>query len=64
MDAIKKTIFDDFKEKYPNAPLEVSGEPTICPYQLGYFNKSDSPCEKFGYDYDCVSCWNRPIEGE
>lgn len=53
----QKTIFQDFLEKYPNAPLdEIDGTPIICPYRLGYE-------EKKGCTDSCIDCWNRPIEG-
>ena len=52
-----KTMFDDFKEKYPNAPLNTSGTPRLCPHNLGY--------TKAAYCVGkCTECWNRPIEGE
>ena len=58
MDAVQKTILQDFLEKYPNAPKEEDGKPMdICPYHLGYApNKS---CMKM----NCEDCWNRPLEG-
>lgn len=52
----QKTILQDFLEKYPNAPKECTGEPHICPCNLGYEEYMD--CEE-----NCFDCWNRPLEG-
>lgn len=53
----RKTILQDFLEKYPNAELNDDGIPKPCPYWLGY---KDMPfCNRIR----CVECWNRPVEG-
>lgn len=53
----RKTILQDFLEKYPNAELNDDGVPKPCPYWLGY---KDMPfCNRIR----CVECWNRPLEG-
>lgn len=53
----RKTILQDFLEKYPNAVLNDDGVPKPCPYWLGY---KDMPfCNRIR----CVECWNRPLEG-
>lgn len=52
----RKTILQDFLEKYPNAELNDDGIPKPCPYWLGY---KDMPfCNRIR----CVECWNRPVE--
>lgn len=56
----QKTILDDFKEKYPNAPLDNEGDPMICPYDLGY--SINRECGK--YDGCCIDCWNAPLNEE
>lgn len=56
----RKTILQDFLEKYPNAPLEIDGTPTFCPKELGYLPQGYyNHCK-----YDCVSCWNQPKKME
>lgn len=52
-----KTLADDFKEKYPNAPMKKEGEPLCCPYYLGY----DGDTEECNFD-SCYDCWNRAYE--
>lgn len=56
----EKTFLTDFKEKYPNAPLNEEGTPDICPDNLGY-------CEEIHVEFcnkqkNCVECWNKPLE--
>lgn len=52
----KKTMMQDFFEKFPNAPKLSNGCPKICPDNI------------YGYDYvkictnDCPQCWSRPLE--
>lgn len=55
----QKTILQDFLEKYPNAPLNESGFPKVCPVGLGFY---DSGCPFGGGVVDCEECWNRPME--
>lgn len=55
----QKTILTDFLEKYPNAPLNESGFPKVCPVGLGFY---DSGCPFGGGVVDCEECWNRPLE--
>lgn len=52
----KKTMLQDFFEKYPNAPRRTSGEPLVCPESLGY-RPEDTGCHA-----GCDECWNRPLE--
>ena len=52
----RKTILQDFLEKYPNAELNDDGIPKPCPYWLGY--KDMLFCNRIR----CVECWNRPLE--
>lgn len=54
-----KTYLEDFKERYPNAPVDCDGTPNICPADL--YGKaarvSDDECDP---DY-CPKCWNRTM---
>lgn len=50
----QKTILDDFRDKYPNAQLEIDGTPKFCPVKLGYKTK---PCGG-----KCDICWHTPLE--
>ena len=52
----KKTMMQDFFEKYPNAPRRISGEPLVCPESLGY-RPEDTGCHA-----GCDECRNRPLE--
>ena len=53
----RKTRLDDFKEKYPDAPVDSDGYPEcICPWHLG-FMKEEECREK-----SCRECWNKPVE--
>lgn len=56
----RKTILQDFLEKYPNALLEMDGTPRICLKELGYPTDGYSK----GCECDCVPCWNRCMETE
>ena len=54
----QKTMLSDFLEKYPNAQLDKSGTPCVCPDELGYCEgRYCKPNE-----LDCVKCWNRPLK--
>lgn len=53
----RKTILQDFLEKYPNAKTDSKGEPKTCCVNLGY--KKYDECD-LG---NCNSCWNRSLEG-
>lgn len=56
-----RTILDDFKEKYPNAPLdEEGGLPNICPTDLG-FEKHKECANSLGGEA-CRECWSIPID--
>ena len=63
----KKTLLQDFLEKYPKAPIEDDAFPAVCPFQLGYETESEKDkngyCESAGKD-SCRKCWNRPLEEE
>lgn len=34
----KKTMLEDFYEKYPNAPIDFDGTPIMCPSYVGLKN--------------------------
>ena len=55
----RKTILQDFLEKYPNAIMEDGGFPEPCPYF--------SP-EKYaiflGTSDTCINCWSEPLSEE
>lgn len=55
-----KTFLMDFKEKYPNAPLDDDEVPCVCPHDLGYTDKAD----KENCDWDCKKCWNREFKAD
>lgn len=57
----RKTILQDFLEKYPDAQLIEGKIPYICPYRLGYPVYEQCIC---GNEYTCLSCWNRELEIE
>ena len=50
----QKTIYDDFKEKYPNALLAKNGAPLSCARHL-------YPEIECNYS-DCKKCWDTPLE--
>lgn len=55
----RKTILQDFLEKYPKAPMDEKGFPLgTCPHDLGLEEES---CEEM-FDDRCFDCWNRPLE--
>lgn len=51
----RKTIFDDFREKYPNFMQEIDGTPRACVKYLGYIKAC--PMSK-----SCSECWHTPLE--
>lgn len=54
----QNTYLSELLEHFPNVPLHDNGIPEdICPFHLGFMSKDD--CRK---DYNCVKCWNQPIE--
>lgn len=53
----RKTMAQDFFEKYPNAPRTEDDMPFPCPDGLGYC-KHDSFC----LGHTCMECWSRPME--
>lgn len=53
----RKTIREDFFEKFPNSLKDSSGNPRICPEILGY---GQFCCENI--ENKCTRCWNRPLE--
>lgn len=60
----RKTMLQDFLDKFPNAPLESDGTPSLCPYKCGYTR--ENCCKKFNPHpayKTCLECWNRPVEG-
>lgn len=52
----QKTRLDDFKEKYPHAPMSNKGFPDFCCAKLGYVHN----CGKT----TCEECWETPLEEE
>ena len=54
----RKTMQQDFLEKFPKAELDENGAPNFCPEDLGYCK--ETYCDKNAHD--CVKCWNRPLE--
>lgn len=62
----RKTILQDFLEKYPKAELRYNKFPEICPYFLGYAENRQCVLdteERFCSE-ECEECWNRPLEEE
>lgn len=62
----RKTILQDFLEKYPKAELEYNKFPEICPHSLGYATNKEcflDTDEQFVSE-ECEECWNRPLEEE
>ena len=53
----QKTRLQDFREKYPKAPIEADGMPEICCIDLGYRQYDCDPLKE-----NCVDCWNMPVE--
>lgn len=56
----KKTILQDFLEKYPNAAIGKDGTPKICPSKLGYSDMKE--CYEYFGEEDCLTRWNRAVE--
>ncbi len=54
----RKTYLSEFLKNYPNAPLDDSGTPKLCPFSLGL--TSVESCRE---GHNCIKCWNQPIEG-
>ena len=62
----RKTISQDFLEKYPKAELAYNKFPEICPHSLGYATNKEcflDTDEQFVSE-ECEECWNRPLEEE
>ena len=53
-----KTMLQYFIEQHPKAKLDPDGTPAVCPYQLRYTDDDGCPYGNF----NCVVCWNRPVE--
>lgn len=57
----RKTLLQDFLEKYPNAKIESDGTPGFCPNALGYRDieicLDDDPNTTC-----CDKCWGRCID--
>lgn len=62
----RKTILQDFLEKYPNAELIYNKFSEICPYSLGYAENRQCvlDMEERFFSEECEECWNRPLEEE
>lgn len=57
----RKTMMQDFFEKFPNAPKNLYGIPNnLCPSELGYKSTHEYHCGD--YESSCINCWNRPME--
>lgn len=52
-----KTYAQDFFEKFPNAPRNSDGLPSICPIEV-YGDSVDKCCDR------CIDCWNKPMNVE
>ena len=52
----KKTMLQDFFERFPDAPRDRNGAPKCCPYECGYID--NNKC----FGANCFLCWNRTIE--
>ena len=55
----RKTMLQKFRELFPDAPMDNSGRPQICPAHLGWGDTCDGGT--------CYDCWNQPYaepEGE
>ena len=52
----QKTRLDDFKEKYPHAPMSNKGFPETCCAHLGYCKDCDAAL------VDCKRCLTMPLE--
>lgn len=55
----RKTMMQDFFEKFPNAPRNDMGTPRLCPSDCGYEKVSCCPGDVV---CDSPKCWNRPLE--
>lgn len=53
----RKTYLSEFLKNYPNAPLDDSGTPKLCPFSLGL--TSVESCRE---DHNCIKCWNQTVE--
>lgn len=58
----RKTMMQDFFEKFPNAPRTVDGLPFPCPFECGYSKNNNCPFGKNNPLDDCSKCWFRPLE--
>lgn len=58
----RKTIAQDFFEKFPNAPKRESGVPMVCPWFCGYVDADNCPNDE-DVETRCFTCWSRPMEG-
>lgn len=52
----RKTMLQDFLEKYPNALLDEDEVPVTCCHNLGFTQPKDC------YKIYCKKCWNRLLE--
>lgn len=58
----RKTMIQDFFEKFPNAPRTVNGLPFPCPFKCGYTKNSNCPFGRNNPSDDCSECWFRLLE--
>lgn len=58
----RKTILDDFREKYPDAPLINDTYPLICPYDLGYKEIIRTTRKCLNCPNEQMKCWKTPLE--
>lgn len=59
----RKTILQDFREKYPHAEMHDGYPISICPYNLGYLKSRSAECIRLG---GCTRqgykvCWSQPL---
>lgn len=60
----RKTRLQDFREKYPNAPLNGNGIPNLIPQSVGYCgNMTCYACDK-AKDKPLAWCWEQEVEEE
>ena len=58
----KKTMIQDFFEKFPDAPKTIDGLPFPCPFECGYIKNDNWPFGKNKPSDNCSKCWFRLLE--
>lgn len=57
-----KTRKEDFFEKFPNAPKDVSGMPIPCVRLCGYIQKQCYADCYADRERECADCWNKELD--